>query len=133
MSKAGKKNDGLGGKGQMKDRFDLIPDNVELLLAQVLTHGAKKYDANNWQKVEGWRYKGAIRRHLSQHYLGEDNDKDSGLPHLAHALCNVAFLLWKHLQGQATGRELENTKKALSGRTLAGPYLKELAERKRSK
>lgn len=93
----GKKDDGLGGTGTMKDRFDLIPDDCMLYLAKVLTHGAKKYGDNNWQGVEESRYKGAILRHLNSHFRGESSDPETGLPHLAHAYANLTFLLWKHL------------------------------------
>lgn len=42
----GRKDDGG------KNRLDLIPPEVILALGQVMTYGAGKYGANNWQ---GWR------------------------------------------------------------------------------
>ncbi len=81
-----------------KDRFDLIPPKSMQLLAKVLTLGANKYGANNWQNVEAYRYVGALGRHLNAHRQGETIDPESGLPHLAHCLTNVVFLLEKYLE-----------------------------------
>ena len=50
-------------KDQDKLRFDLILPEFEEAMAHALTHGAKEYGANNWQKVEGAkaRYTGALQ------------------------------------------------------------------------
>lgn len=97
MTNPGKKDDGLGGTGTMKDRFDLIPADCKWYLAKVLTYGAQKYGDNNWQGVEEYRYWGGLDRHLNAHLRGEHVDSESGLPHLAMAYANLTFLLWKHL------------------------------------
>lgn len=78
-----------------KLRYDLIPLRAEEMLAAVLTHGAERYGANSWRSVPNARvrYFAALRRHIAQWALGNHTDADSGLPHLAHALCNVVFLL----------------------------------------
>lgn len=77
-----------------KLRYDLIPTSTTKALAQVLTYGAKKYKPNNWQNVDDPdRYVAALFRHIEAWRDGEKLDKESGLPHLAHALTNVAFLL----------------------------------------
>lgn len=77
-----------------KLRYDLIPTSTTKALAQVLTYGAKKYKPNNWQNVDDLdRYVAALFRHIEAWRDGEKLDKESGLPHLAHALTNVAFLL----------------------------------------
>lgn len=87
------------GKKYDKDklRMDLIPGEVLEALAEVLTYGAKKYEANNWQKVETWRYEAAALRHWAKYKKGEKCDSESGLPHLWHFLCNAAFLVWKEI------------------------------------
>jgi len=84
-----------------KLRYDLSPVEVEEELAKVLTYGAKKYSANSWQKVEPFndRYYAALRRHISEWRKGETIDPESGLHHLSHALCCVAFLLSRELRG----------------------------------
>lgn len=78
-----------------KARFDLIPPKAELSVAEVLTFGAKKYAPNNWRKVDGAneRYIAAARRHLNQYQQGEFHDEDSSLPHLAHAIVSLMFVL----------------------------------------
>jgi hypothetical protein len=61
----------------------------------VLEFGAKKYARDSWQTVPNGRvrYVRAAFRHLVSHALGEVNDPESGLPHLAHAACSVLFAL----------------------------------------
>lgn len=76
-----------------KLRFDLIPAIVPESLAAVLTYGAKKYKPNNWRSVDPQRYVAAFERHWHAYISGEMLDKESGLPHLAHCMTNLAFLL----------------------------------------
>jgi len=73
--------------------WDVLQD-----LAKVITYGAEKYEANNWQKNPMWKYKAAYMRHYVAWLLGEENDKESGLHHLAHAMCNLMFLHWQDKQ-----------------------------------
>jgi hypothetical protein len=55
--------------------------------------GAEKYGAYNWRKtgVCASTYVHAILRHLNAWRDGEDNDRESGLSHIAHigASCNI--------------------------------------------
>lgn len=78
-----------------KPRFDLIPPEFDLAVARVLEYGARKYAPDNWRKVSDWkaRYTAALMRHVCAWRAGEELDKESGLPHLAHAACCVAFLI----------------------------------------
>lgn len=77
-----------------KTRVDLLPIRALLAVAEVMTFGAKKYGANNWQNVRPVsRYFGAALRHLFARALGERLDPETGLPHLAHASCCVLFML----------------------------------------
>lgn len=59
-------------------------------VAQVSTFGAQKYARGSWQTVPDarTRYFDAAMRHLLAHHSGEQFDKESGLPHLHHALWN---------------------------------------------
>jgi len=84
----GRKDD----KGKL--RYSLIPPSATRALAEVLTFGAEKYEANNWKHVEDAesRYLDAVYRHLEAYRQGERLDDESGLPHLAHAMTNIAFL-----------------------------------------
>jgi hypothetical protein len=77
-----------------KRRFDLIPPDSLAVLADVLTVGSEKYAERNWEA--GMPYKdalGSLERHLQAWKAGEDNDPESGLPHLAHVMCNAMFIL----------------------------------------
>ena len=76
-----------------KPRMDLIPPEAELALAKILTHGAAMHGENTWREVEMWRWEAALRRHLNAWKRGEVTDAESGMPHLAHVLCNAAFLV----------------------------------------
>lgn len=78
-----------------KARFDLIEPEFEEDIANILTMGANIYAPNSWQHVEDGknRYYAALRRHLNAWRKGEKIDKESGMSHLAHAACNVMFLM----------------------------------------
>ena len=77
-----------------KLRYSLIPPIALKSLAEVLTFGAEKYAPNGWQTVINAeeRYLDAAMRHLESYRNGESTDPESGLHHLSHLLCNVAFL-----------------------------------------
>lgn len=77
-----------------KLRYDLIPPSAVKALAEVLTFGARKYKPNNWKNCQDpERYLAALIRHVEAYRSGEELDADSGLPHLAHAMTNLSFLL----------------------------------------
>ena len=80
-----------------KARWDLLPIESIEEMVQILTMGAKKYGEQNWKKVEAFRYDAALLRHYAAWKKGEKIDQESGRSHLAHILCNVAFLLYKEL------------------------------------
>jgi len=77
--------------------WDLLPLDAVEQIVEIMTYGAKKYAPNNWQKVRSNRYYAALMRHLVAEYKGEDYDIESGFLHLAHAACNILFLLWKKM------------------------------------
>ena len=78
-----------------KERMDLVPPRAFTEFTRVLTFGAKKYKANNWRKVIGWRwrYTAAGLRHVFKYMGGETHDAETNLHHLAHALCCFFFVL----------------------------------------
>lgn len=78
---------------QDKVRFDLVPPRPFLELAKVITLGAKKYSEWNWRKIGQERYVAALYRHIIAWQMGEDRDPETGLEHLAHAMCNLVFLM----------------------------------------
>jgi hypothetical protein len=89
---------GVGAKHDAgKRRWDLLPWDAVAAAVDVLGFGAQKYGAHSWRAVPGARerYFAACIRHLHAWWKGEMLDPESGLPHLAHALCCVLFLLSK--------------------------------------
>lgn len=77
-----------------KPRMDLLDSFAIEELARVLTFGAKKYDSHNWRKgIAKGRLIAAALRHLFAYLKGEDKDPESGLSHVAHAMCCCMFLL----------------------------------------
>ena len=77
-----------------KPQLTLVPRQILFDIAEVRMFGTAKYgDPDNWEKVEIQRYRDAAFRHFMA-YLDDPqgNDKESGLSHLAHLACNIAFL-----------------------------------------
>jgi hypothetical protein len=61
--------------------------------ARVWMYGKQKYAAWNWAKGMDWSIPMACAlRHLSAWQRGEENDSESGLPHIAHAMCNLRMI-----------------------------------------
>ena len=86
-----------------KPRMDLIPPELLLGVADVLTYGAAKYAPRNWEKGMSWgRVFGAMMRHMWAWWAGQRVDPESGLPHLHHAACCVAFLMAYEARGSGT-------------------------------
>lgn len=77
-----------------KPRLSLVPRKIIWAIAAIREYGNKKYgDPNNWKKVEPERYRDAAYRHFMRYLDDPDGvDEESGLPHLWHLACNVAFL-----------------------------------------
>jgi hypothetical protein len=78
---------------QDKPDYSLLPFAAMDDVVRVLTYGAKKYDRFNWRNVERHRYEAAALRHISAYKQGEIMDPETGLNHLAHAMCSLLFLM----------------------------------------
>lgn len=95
-------------KDEGKPRWELLPYDAIETVVWVLTDGAKKYDARNWEKgIAYGRVFGAIMRHLNKWWmakiLGTDGrDPESKRSHLHHALCELLFLVAYELRGMDT-------------------------------
>lgn len=78
-----------------KRRFSLLPAMAVRTVVDVLMFGAAKYGDENWRKVKDphTRYYDALMRHVDAWRDGETLDTDSGLPHLAHAVCCLLFMI----------------------------------------
>lgn len=77
-----------------KPRWDLLPWEAVTDVVKIMTYGADKYTPHNWKLVEPERYVAALMRHLVAHETGEQDDPETGFPHLAHVACNALFLLY---------------------------------------
>ena len=86
-----------------KAKLYLLPPKSILEVGKVLTYGADKYDAENWRKVDDLqnRYTSAALRHIFAHIDGEADDPETGLSHLAHAMCCLLFKLEDELLGKS--------------------------------
>ncbi len=81
-----------------KPRMDLLSTVWIEGVANVLTFGARKYDAHNWRKgLARSRLLGACLRHIFSYLSGEDYDKETGLLHLHHASCCLMFASELHV------------------------------------
>lgn len=104
-----------------KFRLSLVPSQLEEAVAEVIFKSSKegggKYPMHNWRKGLPWSEvaESAIRHLKAFAQRGEDHDKESGLHHLKHAACNIAFLL-EYLE---THPELDDRYKRISALTTA--------------
>ena len=78
-----------------KPTFRLVPPRALLEVARVLEFGSRKYDPENWRRVDGLqdRYLDAALRHINATQRDEDLDPETGLDHRAHAICCLLFML----------------------------------------
>lgn len=87
--------DGTAKADTGKPRPTLVPTSLIRAVTAVREYGTAKYhDPENWRTVEPQRYRDALYRHWLA-YLDNPRgvDAESGLPHLWHVACNVAFLI----------------------------------------
>ena len=77
-----------------KPQLLLVPRKIIWDIAAVREYGNKKYgDPENWKNVSADRYKNAAFRHFLAYLDDPDGvDEESGLKHLWHLACNIAFL-----------------------------------------
>ena len=95
-----------------KPKMNLLPPKAIVEVAKVLTFGAEKYDAENWRKLDDLqnRYTAGALRHIFAHMDGEKLDPETGLSHMAHALCCLLFKLEIELEdGESKEDELRET------------------------
>ena len=77
-----------------KVRLELLPPELLEGVGEVLTFGAEKYADRNWELGMDWsRPYAALLRHMLAWWSGEDTDPETGMSHLCHAGCCIAFLI----------------------------------------
>jgi hypothetical protein len=97
------REDGLGVKfDNGKLRWSLLPDGCIDEVLKVLEVGALKYGDYNWLGFEKDqnRVYNSLMRHIQAWKKGEALDDETGISHIAHAMCNCLFLLHFHLEKQ---------------------------------
>ena len=86
-----------GEKGVKEERFSLIPVEALEVLAALYGRGAQKYAEHNWrQGYEFSKSYDALQRHANAFWRGENNDQETGKPHMAsvifHAMALIIFM-----------------------------------------
>lgn len=77
-----------------KPDMSLLSTVALVELTRVLDFGAKKYAPNNWRKgIHQTRLLAAALRHIFAYLGGESDDPETGLCHIAHAMCCCMFIL----------------------------------------
>lgn len=77
-----------------KAELHQVPTSLKYAVAKTLMYGAQKYEKGNWRKGMNWTtVSDCLERHMACWLDGEEVDEESGLPHLYHAACNIAFLI----------------------------------------
>ena len=78
-----------------KPEYSLLPPVALLEMTKNLTFGAQKYCRENWRRVPDAkrRYFDAAFRHMQLWHMGETDDPENNLHHLAAAAVNLMFIL----------------------------------------
>ena len=91
-----------------KARMDLLDPYAVEQLSHVLAFGAQKYAAHNWRMgISKGRLIAAALRHLFAYLGGQDKDDETGLSHVAHAMCCCMFILGLEHRGDLDDRYKE--------------------------
>ncbi len=100
-----------------KAPWGLLPFDTLNEILKVLTFGAQKYSARNWEK--GFQYDrvfNAVMRHLTTWWQEGTPDPETGKSHLTHAACGILFLLTYEVRG-LTGLDNRPCRKTNEGDT----------------
>lgn len=86
-----------GSKNVKPEKFSLIPSQALAKVAEHYGVGAEKYAAHQWRQGYEWsKSYDALQRHANAFWAGEDNDRETGTPHMAavafHALTLLTFM-----------------------------------------
>ncbi len=83
-----------GRKGVKEQRLDLVPWDVVLQDSVLLSRGARKYGERNWERgipvSLSWA---AMMRHAIAWWLGEEEDRETGMHHLLAVRFHAASIL----------------------------------------
>jgi len=104
------KRDYSAKSDQGKTDWSLLPWRAVEKAAEIMTQavtpkeeGGKGYGIASWKTVAGGyhRYSAALIRHFIRRFVYDEIiDEESGLPHMAHAICNCMFLCERDLENE---------------------------------
>ncbi len=77
-----------------KDPYELLPFKALHEVVGVLKFGKNKHGADNWKtaNINTQEFVGAALRHICAWQRGDKIDAETGIDHLAHAVCNLLFI-----------------------------------------
>ena len=91
----GKKITGGTKNDTGKPEYDRLDFTALGLINAVHKHGDEKYSKGNWkQGLHFSRLCNAAIRHIASILKGDFLDDESGLPHAAHAACNMEMIIY---------------------------------------
>lgn len=71
-----------------------VPPEIILAIEKVREYGCQKYPEDSWKTVDTQRYWEATLRHMVAAWNDyKAVDQESGLPHIWHVACNLAFIV----------------------------------------
>lgn len=75
-----------------KPKWSLVHFESLVPMIRVLEFGVTKYAPFNWQKpMNKIEILESMQRHLASLFDGETHDKESGIDHMGHIMCNAMF------------------------------------------
>ncbi len=75
-----------------KPKWTLVHFESMVPLVRILEYGAKKYAPYNWKKpMSRSDILDSMQRHMAKLIDGDENDEESGLPHIGHIMANAMF------------------------------------------
>lgn len=85
---------GKGKDDASKPILSRVPSAGIYYIAEARAYGCKKYPEDSWKDVEPQRYWEAALRHMLAAWKDyRAVDPESGLPHIWHVACNIAFII----------------------------------------
>ena len=121
-----------------KPKMNLLPPIAIVEVGKVLTFGAQKYGPEIWIELEDLqnRYTAGALRHIFAHMDGEKLDPETGLSHMAHALCCLLFKLEIELEDgeikKEESRETDSTEHTARDQSFESDRLYEADNEERS-
>lgn len=96
-SKEGQEAKADAGKLQMM----LMLPEINKAVVRVREYGIEKYkEPDNWKRVSKSRWDNAMLRHMMEYIQDPySRDKESGLRHIDHIACNLAYIL-ENMKGE---------------------------------